>query len=89
MKAQSRKNDELDALWPKWMVEKRDQIRAERLEAMEERKDPEARDPHVDCSVAELQRQARQDARRREERNDVHGFYRPDKFRKQPEQSRS
>ena len=79
--------DELDALWPEWMVQKRNEIRAEHIATADVRKDPEARDPHVDCSVAELQRQARQDARRREEHNDVDRFYRPARFRKRREQS--
>ena len=74
-------SDELDRLWPEWMVAKRNELRAERMTAARAHKDA-AGDPHapVECSAAELQRRARQDARRRKERDDD-AFYRPDKFK--------
>ncbi len=71
-------SDELDALWPAWMVQKRNEIRAQRM-AAKAAAEAEARG-HVDCSMAELDRQRMQDARRRDERNDA--FYWPARFRK-------
>ena len=73
-------NDELDALWPDFMLRMRDEIRAERAEA--KRKDAERDAQHPDCSTAELQRQKMQDARR-EQRDAADAFYRGTKFRKQ------
>lgn len=58
--------DDLDALWPDWMSQKRNEIRAERKKrtASAEKADDAARE----CSTAELERQRAQERFRKEGR---------------------
>jgi len=64
--------NDLDGIW-RWMEKRKQQL----LDDEKATAEAEARDDaHADCSTAELQRQARQDAKRREVRNDANGFYR-------------
>jgi len=54
----------LDEIW-EWMTKRKQEFLDEDEDA---RKDAEVRDEHIECSLAEIERERRQAARRRKQR---------------------